>query len=143
MPSLGIGELLLVAIVLLVVIGPERLPHATRWLGRAYGQMRRAADELRRALVMEADRLDEEDRLRELRERRLQAEEERRRAEASVGAGATAQPHVLDEAARVVEEAARASEDETLDVPQGFTVEEWKELPPHIQRVIRQRGEEA
>ena len=141
MPSLGILELLVVAVVLLVFIGPERLPHATRWLGRAYGQMRRAADELRRALVMEADRLDEEERLRDLRARRLEAEEERRKAEASVGSGATAQPDILDELA----DAAGDGEDGSgsPDVPKGFTPEEWRELPPHIQRVIRQRGEEA
>ena len=131
MPSLGIAELLVVAVVLLVFIGPERLPHATRWLGRAYGQMRRAADELRRALVLEADRLDEEDRLKELRRRRVEAEAERRKAEESVGSGAVAQPDTLDEMLR---------DDDASSTPEGFSEEEWAELPDNVKQVILKRG---
>jgi sec-independent protein translocase protein TatB len=130
-PSLGIAELLVVAVVLLVFIGPERLPHATRWLGRAYGQMRRAADELRRALVLEADRLDEEERLKELRRRRVEAEAERKKAEALVGSGAVAQPDTLDEMRR---------EDDTPSIPEGFSEEEWAELPDNVKQVILKRG---
>jgi len=67
------SEVLLVAAVVLVAVGPERLPQMMRSLGRQYGKMRRSADELRRAFVLEADRQDAEERIGELRERREKA----------------------------------------------------------------------
>lgn len=45
----GIGpeELMLVAILALLVLGPERLPQVMRDLGRVVGDLRRTSDELR------------------------------------------------------------------------------------------------
>jgi sec-independent protein translocase protein TatB len=131
MPSLGIGELLVVAIVLLVFVGPERLPHVFRWLGRIYGQIRRAADEMRRAMVLEADRMDEEERLKALRERRLEAERLRKEREAAVAEGVASQRTVLDEA---------VSKPAPDAPPPGFSAEEWAELPDHIKQIVQQRG---
>ena len=54
--SLGWSEILLIGVVLLVFVGPDRLPLVLRSAGRIFGQLRRAADELRRAFVLEADR---------------------------------------------------------------------------------------
>ena len=70
MLGLGWGEILLVAAVALVVVGPERLPRLLRDLGRMYGQVRRTADELRRSFVLEAERQDAEERYQQLQERR-------------------------------------------------------------------------
>jgi sec-independent protein translocase protein TatB len=67
MLSLGAGELIVVGVVALLVIGPERLPKITRDVGRLYGQLRRAADDLRTTFVLEADRQDEDERIEELR----------------------------------------------------------------------------
>lgn len=133
MPSLGFGELLVVGILLLLVVGPERLPHATRTLGRLYGRMRRAADELRRSLVLEADRLDEELRLKDLRARRVDAEAARK-PKAGPG-GSTAQPEPTPKAVVSPEEAAV--------IPPGFTAEEWMELPPHIREIVTSRRKDT
>lgn len=70
MLNVGILELLLVAGVALMVIGPDQLPKFFRTAGRWYGQARRAADELRRAFVLEADRQDAVERYKQLQERR-------------------------------------------------------------------------
>ena len=45
----GIGpeELLLVAVLALLVLGPERLPKVMRDMGRVVGDLRRTSDELR------------------------------------------------------------------------------------------------
>lgn len=84
MLGLGWQEIALIAILAIVVVGPERLPEMLRFLGRQYGKVRRASDELRRAFMLEADRADAEKRAVELRKRRAQAlaraEEVRKRA---------------------------------------------------------------
>lgn len=131
MPSLGFLELLVVGVVLLLVVGPQRLPHATRMLGRAYGQARRAADDLRRALVLEADRMDEEERLRELRKRRELAAQHN-----AAGEGGRAQPESYAPAPGDDD----VSEDEDADaVPSGFSADEWAELPEHVRELVRER----
>jgi sec-independent protein translocase protein TatB len=81
MLGVGLPELVLIAGVALVVVGPERLPRLMRELGRWYGQLRRAADELRRAFTLEADRQDAAERYKQLQERRRKAQEARKKAE--------------------------------------------------------------
>ena len=80
MLSIGLTEIILIALVAILVVGPERLPKVMRQLGRWYGQLRRAADDLRRAFVLEADRQDAEERYRKLKERRERAQQARERA---------------------------------------------------------------
>lgn len=92
MLSIGLSEMVLIAIVALLVVGPERLPRLMRELGKRYGQLRRAADELRRAFVLEADRQDAEERMAQLRERRKAAEAARQRAAEATGGVAQAEP---------------------------------------------------
>lgn len=55
---LGIGpeELLLVALLALLVLGPERLPKVMRDMGRVVGDLRRTSDELR-SEFLNADKL--------------------------------------------------------------------------------------
>ena len=121
--SLGFGEVLVVGAILLLFVGPERLPQLMRKAGRAYGQLRRASDELRRAFVMEADRIDAALRLKDLEERRTQIAEHREKAMASAGDGSVAQ-----------EANAQFPTPSTSKppVPPGFSEEEWAELPEHL-----------
>jgi len=55
---LGIGpeELLLVALLALLVLGPERLPKVMRDMGKVVGDLRRTSDELRTEFL-NADKL--------------------------------------------------------------------------------------
>ncbi|QHG66726.1 Sec-independent protein translocase protein TatB [Pseudomonas putida] len=53
--EIGFSELLLVSIVALLVLGPERLPVAARTLGRGLGQARRAIHGLRAQMEREID----------------------------------------------------------------------------------------
>ena len=86
MLGLGMSEILLVCAVILIAVGPERLPQLMRTIGRHYGKMRRSADELRRAFVLEADRQDAEARIDALREKRAQAAKDQA---AGLSSGAT------------------------------------------------------
>lgn len=75
MLSFGLWEIALVVTVALVFVGPERLPTMVRFLGRQYGKLMRASNELRRAFILEADRVDSEARaehLKKLREESLE-----------------------------------------------------------------------
>lgn len=53
--EIGFTELLLVGIVALLVLGPERLPVAARTLGRGLGQARRALNALKAQVDREID----------------------------------------------------------------------------------------
>ncbi|MBX5493192.1 MAG: twin-arginine translocase subunit TatB [Chloroflexi bacterium] len=44
--GIGLGELLLILVLALVVIGPERLPEVASQLGRAVADLRRQANQL-------------------------------------------------------------------------------------------------
>jgi sec-independent protein translocase protein TatB len=59
-PSIGPLEILVVAMIALIVFGPERLPDLARRVGRATAELRRMATEVREEFQAELD-LDEED----------------------------------------------------------------------------------
>jgi sec-independent protein translocase protein TatB len=54
--GIGTGELLLLLVIALIVLGPERMPKVARDLGRMVGDLRRTSDELREEF-MNADKL--------------------------------------------------------------------------------------
>jgi len=92
MLNFGIGEIIIIAALALVFVGPERLPDMLRFLGRQYGKVMRASYELRRTFYLEADRAEADRRAEALRARR---DEARRRADevrAQEAAGATGAP---------------------------------------------------
>ena len=51
--DIGFPELLIVALVLLLVVGPERLPEVLRTVGRVAGSARRSFDTLKAELERE------------------------------------------------------------------------------------------
>jgi len=73
MLNFGLGEIVLVIILALVVVGPDRLPEMVRFLGRQYGKLMRASNELRQAFVLEAERAESLRRSELLKTRREQA----------------------------------------------------------------------
>lgn len=85
--DIGFSELLVIAVVALVVLGPERLPKAARfaglWVRRARAQWNSVKDELERELA--ADELKRE--LQQARDALNRAESELHRADAQVRAG--------------------------------------------------------
>lgn len=46
--GIGFWEVVLVAVVALLVFGPEKLPEMARALGKAMGELRRSVDEVKR-----------------------------------------------------------------------------------------------
>jgi len=58
--GVGLPELIVILIIALLVVDPERLPDLVRMLGRSVGELRRAANELRTSFDEEGQRLAEE-----------------------------------------------------------------------------------
>lgn len=92
MLGVGFTELVVIGLVALLVMGPEELPRLMRQAGRTYGQLRRTADNLRRAFMLEADRQDASERYAALLARRQAAAEAKAQATAL---GGTAQAPAL------------------------------------------------
>lgn len=115
--DLGLGEMLVIAVLVIVFVGPDGLPDLMRVLGRFYGQMRRASDDLRRTFNAEVARVDADRRRDELRQRRLERERARAAsAEAGADPGLAAPPVDV------------AEDDEGAHVPPPFLAD--PRLPP-------------
>ena len=56
--NFGISELMIIAVVGLIVIGPERLPRVARTLGHLFGRMQRYVSEIKADINREVE-LDE------------------------------------------------------------------------------------
>ena len=57
--GIGLPELVIILIVALLVVGPSKLPEVARSVGKALGQFRRMADDVKDTLEREMDREDE------------------------------------------------------------------------------------
>ena len=53
--DIGFSELLIIAVVALLVIGPERLPKATRTLGHLFGRMQRYVNDVKADISREME----------------------------------------------------------------------------------------
>lgn len=51
--GIGAPELLLICILALILLGPEQLPKVVSFLGKWFGQARKAADEFKRQLNLD------------------------------------------------------------------------------------------
>ena len=57
--GLGVGEVLLILVVVLIVFGPTKLPDLARTFGKAMAEFRRASRDLRETFEVEFNRMDE------------------------------------------------------------------------------------
>lgn len=55
MPSLGFGEILVIALIALIVFGPKRLPEIGRTVGKGLREFRRATTDLRSEIERDID----------------------------------------------------------------------------------------
>ena len=58
--GIGLPELIVILIIALIVLGPERLPELVRALGRSVAELRNAAREVQASFDEEAQRLADE-----------------------------------------------------------------------------------
>jgi Tat protein translocase TatB subunit len=54
--GIGISELIIIMIVALIAIGPDKLPQLARTLGKVYSEFKKAGEEVKRSFNEEAVR---------------------------------------------------------------------------------------
>ncbi len=59
--GIGLPELVLILVLGLLVLGPQRLPEVARMIGRAYGQLRRASEEFQNTIRQDIATLDRQE----------------------------------------------------------------------------------
>ena len=60
--GLGFGEVVIILVVALIFLGPERLPEVAKTLGKTMGELRRTMDELRYEITLDDSRPSNRDR---------------------------------------------------------------------------------
>lgn len=66
MLGIGMQEIIIILVVALIIIGPKKLPDLARAMGRAMGEFRKAADDLKDNLDINGMKEEKEKLLREL-----------------------------------------------------------------------------
>ena len=66
MLGIGMQEIIIILVVALIIIGPKKLPDLARALGRAMGEFRKAADDLKDNLDINGMKEEKEKLLRDL-----------------------------------------------------------------------------
>lgn len=121
--GIGMTEMILIAAVALVVLGPKKLPDLARSLGKGFAEFKRATNELKSAIDLETDK--EEERYKaELREKYKEKAAKLRAEKAAEVAAATAEVGENEEQSPVD----ALPEFDTAGKPQG----EDKEKTPHV-----------
>jgi sec-independent protein translocase protein TatB len=93
--DIGFSEILVIAIVALIVIGPERLPKVARTLGHLFGRMQRYVNDVRADITREME-------LDELRKLQGSVEEAARSIQSSVEKEMRDAKSEIDEAVKAV-----------------------------------------
>jgi len=112
--DIGFGELLLIAVVALVVLGPERLPKAARfaglWVRRARAQWYSVKAELERELEAEELKRSVQETQAALKQAQSRLQDELGQVQTRVQEGLDSAGRQLDEVRRQVEDAAPAAD---------------------------------
>jgi len=121
--GIGMTEMLLIAALALVVLGPKKLPDLARSLGKGFAEFKRATNELKSAMDLETEK--EEERYKaELREKykekaaRLQAE---KAAEVAAASTEEEQPELK-----------KPEKEQAGGAPAEVDAEQKKETTPHV-----------
>ena len=112
--GIGSGELLLILVAALLVLGPKKLPEVARTLGKAMGELRRVSTEFQRTLNTEIA-VDDDNREREARKPKFAAEPAETPIQSPVEAPAQTSIQTEDNAANVPESPADPAFGQTDD----------------------------
>lgn len=132
--GIGFGEMVVIAVLLLIAVGPDKLPTTIKTVAKAYRQFRRAANDIRASTGIDDLLRDEElKELAELRKQKLLAMSQKPAAKptpkpAAAAAAAATQP--------AKPAAAQAEPDEVPTAPTPFSKDAASSGLTHHQRTM-------
>ena len=109
--NLGVTEMMMIAIVGLIVIGPERLPRVARTLGHLFGRMQRYVSDIKDDISREVE-------LDELRKLQSSMKEAAQEIEESV----SKQVNLIEDEVQQAESETRKSVEEALEPAAGINL---------------------
>lgn len=104
--DIGFSEMMLIAVVALVVLGPERLPRVARQAGQWLGKLRRYVDDVKTDINRQME-------LEELRNLKTQMTEAAREIESSVQSTVSAAQSEFDQVQKSIQGGAESAEPRT------------------------------
>ena len=75
--GIGMPELMVIMVIALIVIGPQKLPELAKSLGKGLAEFKRATDDFKQSIDTETRSAEEQERLAKLEEAKEQAEKEK------------------------------------------------------------------
>jgi sec-independent protein translocase protein TatA len=75
--GIGMPELMIIMVIALIVIGPQKLPDLARSLGKGLAEFKKATDDFKQSIDTETKNAEEKEQLAKLAEAKLQAEAEK------------------------------------------------------------------
>jgi len=75
--GIGMPELIIIMVIALIVIGPQKLPDLARSLGKGLAEFKKATDDFKQSIDTETRSAEEKEQLAKLAEAKLQAEAEK------------------------------------------------------------------
>ena len=79
--GIGIPELVIILIVALLVVGPSKLPELARSMGKALGEFRRLADDVKDTIEQEMAKEPEKEEEKQQEDQKHEQQEEQQKAE--------------------------------------------------------------
>ena len=126
--DIGFSELLVIAVVALIVIGPERLPKVARTLGHLFGRMQRYVNDVKADIAREME-------LEELRKLQATVEDAARSIQGSVDREMRDARSELDKVAEAANPAPAHSEIEPLAQPDAASSPAMPVAQPAVQQL--------
>ena len=77
--GIGMPELMIIMVIALIVIGPQKLPDLARSLGKGLAEFKKATDDFKQSIDTDTKSAEEKEHLAKLAEAKLKAEAERAR----------------------------------------------------------------
>lgn len=130
--NIGVTELMMIAIVGLIVIGPERLPRVARTLGHLFGRMQRYVADIKEDISREVE-------LDELRQLQSSMKEAAREIEESV----SKQVNLIEDEVQQAESETRKSVEEAVQPVAGINLMHSLNPPDYPEEKTAKLGDET
>lgn len=112
--GIGMPELIVILVIALIVIGPQKLPDLAKSLGKGLAEFKKATDDFKSSIEADSRTEEEKEHLAKLAEAKRKAEEEREKEAAELKAKVEGSPAPAEAAQAANAEPAQAAQAEPV-----------------------------